>query len=225
MIQTLVLSAGLAVACGRLGWSFWDKLENSNNLSIISSSSLVAFHAYLLVISAYSISITDVPTHWSLVVHISALSAIGFLSTLVKNILPAGPRLETSSLDPPAVRNILNWIIIVELAVVAALSSTIPHTPKLYFPPELVYQLSALETSAPKGRDNVIGEPHASVLSFLLFNYVTPVAMLGYNQTKSMEISDLPILTARMRSPFIFSAMRKVINSVKLSSWWRAKPG
>ncbi|KAF8595168.1 hypothetical protein BDV93DRAFT_564656 [Ceratobasidium sp. AG-I] len=225
MMQTGVLALGVAIACGRLGWLFWDKFDPRNNFAIFSSVSLVVFHVYLLVVSAYSIGLTDTLAHWSLVVHISALSAIGFLASFINHILPAGPRLETSSLDTPAVGDILNWLVIIELATTAIIASTIPRAPKLYFPPELVYQLSTLGTSAPKGRHNVIGEPHASVISFLMFNFVTPVAMLGYNQTEPMEISDLPILTAWLRSPYIFSRMRKVINSAKLSTWWHAKLG
>ncbi|KAG8706829.1 hypothetical protein FRC08_000842 [Ceratobasidium sp. 394] len=48
--------------------------------------------------------------------------------------------------------------------------------------------------------------------------------MLGY-YADSLDISDLPILAARLRSPLIFSRMRNVIKNTRLPTWLRIKPG
>ncbi|EUC65182.1 multidrug resistance-associated ABC transporter, partial [Rhizoctonia solani AG-3 Rhs1AP] len=40
-----------------------------------------------------------------------------------------------------------------------------------------------------------------------------------------MEIRDLPILTAKLRGPHIYSTMRSIMKRIKLSSRWRGKPG
>lgn len=122
------------------------------------------------------------------------------------------------------VENILEWIVILLLLVSTVLASTTPRAPAVYFPPERVYLLKSLDSLAPETRDNVVGEVQASVASVLLFSYVTPIVMLGY-QAASMEIKDLPILKASLRAPHIYATMRSIIRSVKLSPRWRGKHG
>ncbi|KAG8779853.1 hypothetical protein FRC12_023789 [Ceratobasidium sp. 428] len=223
IIQTLVLSLGLVLACGELGL-YLRTGRTEETTEIPSLLMEVVLLAYLVLLLSVSISKTDVPAHWSYVVHSSALSAIGFFFYTLAQVLPTGPRLETSSTDISSVGHVLHYLVIGTLGITTSIGVTIPRAPKLYFPPELVYQLNTLDLSAPKNRDNVVQEPHASIASFLFFNYVTPVVMLGY-YAESLEIRDLPILTARLRSPLIFSQMRAVVRNVRLPAWLGIKSG
>src|ERR1700761_6341274 len=58
----------------------------------------------------------------------------------------------------------------------------------------------------------------------MLFSYTTKVVMLG-NTSESLEIGDLPIVPANMRSTTIFSRMRHVVKTVKLKGKWKTTPG
>jgi hypothetical protein len=222
--QTWTLALGLLFACTELGWLFWTKSAERDQNTTLTCVSQVILLIYLLVVSILSISSIDIPVHWSYLIHCSTLSAIGFFPLAIAQILPVGPRFNASSIGSADMENAFRWLVILSLGTATCISSTIPRAPRLHFPPELVYQASTLGTSAPKSRDNVIGEPHASIASFLLFSYVTPVVMLGYH-AQSIEIKDLPILTARLRSPLIFSKMRNVVRNVKLPTWWHIEPG
>ncbi|KAG9120665.1 hypothetical protein FRC07_003764 [Ceratobasidium sp. 392] len=223
LIQTCILTFGLIFACGEIGLFIWTKSGEDKRETFFHATEVV-FLAYLVILSSISIPTTDVPLHWSHVIHLSILSAIGFALYLLAVVLPTGPRLETSDIKLSGVQPILHYSVISLLGISTLIGVIIPRAPKLHFPPELVYQLNTLDLSAPKSRDNVIQEPHASIASFLFFNYVTPVAMLGY-YAESLEIRDLPILTARLRSPLIFSQMRDVIRNVRLPGWLGVKLG
>ncbi|KAG8740134.1 hypothetical protein FRC10_004719 [Ceratobasidium sp. 414] len=223
IIQTWILSFGLVLACGELG-RYMRAEYVEDKPGIFSHAVEVVLLAYLVFLSGVSVSVTDVPVHWSHVVHSSTLSALGFSLYLIVQVLPSGPRLETSYISLIGTESLPHSLVIASLGIATFIGVTIPRAPKLHFPPEFVYQLNTLGVSAPKGPDNVIQESHVSIASFLLFNYVTPVAMLGY-YAESLDISDLPILTAGLRSPLVFSQMRKVLRDVRLPAWLHVKPG
>jgi hypothetical protein len=59
----------------------------------------------------------------------------------------------------------------------------------------------------------------------LLFTYTTKVVWLG-NVASSLEIGDLPIIPASMRSTYNYSAMKKVLRTVRLRIFsWTPKRG
>ncbi|KAG8803549.1 hypothetical protein FRC16_004675 [Serendipita sp. 398] len=121
--------------------------------------------------------------------------------------------------------------------IVWALSISIPRGPERYFPPERVYTIKSIEHAAKErgelrddqGLDdpaflstrkvsaNVCGLVASSVWGVLMFSYTTAVVMLGYTAA-SLEIADLPILPASMRSTYIFSHMRRLLRSSSESS-------
>ncbi|CAE6528569.1 unnamed protein product [Rhizoctonia solani] len=222
--QAIAVSLALAVVCGHIGWYIttnnlktWDPLLWPLFLQAI-------FFVYLLVLSAYSLHTKDISTHWSLTVHCSVLSTLALTALLIANVLPRTPRFIAESHGLSVVETRMEWLVLLLLFVAACISSTTNRAPAVYFPPERVYLLKSLDSLAPGTTDNVVGEVQASVASILLFSYVTPIVMLGYHAT-SMEIRDLPILTAKLRGPHIYSTMRSIMKRIKLSSRWRGKPG
>ncbi|CAE6493905.1 unnamed protein product [Rhizoctonia solani] len=222
--QTIAASLALALVCAHIGWYIttndlktWDPLLWPLCLQAI-------LFVYLVVLSVCSLHTKDIPTHWNLTVHCSAISTFALTVLLIAKVLPRSPRFATQSQGLSLVETQMEWLVLFFLLVTACISSTTNRAPAVYFPPERVYLLKSLDSLAPGTRDNVIGEVQASVASILLFSYVTPIVMLGYNAT-SMEIRDLPILTANMRAPYIYSTMRSIMKRIKLSRRWRGKPG
>ncbi|CAE6501788.1 unnamed protein product [Rhizoctonia solani] len=222
--QVVAVSLALAVVCAHIGWytttndlKTWDPLLWPLCLQ-------ATFFTYLLVLSVCSLHTKDISTHWNLTVHCSALSTFALISLLIAKVLPRTPRFAAQSHELNLVETRMEWLVLLLLFVVAWISSTTNRAPAVYFPPERVYLLKSLDSFAPTATDNVVGEVQASVASLLLFSYVTPIVMLGYHAA-SMEIRDLPILTAQMRAPHIYSTMRSITKRIRLSKRWRGKPG
>ncbi|CAE6433200.1 unnamed protein product [Rhizoctonia solani] len=222
--QAIAVSLALAVVCAHIGWYIttndlktWDPLLWPLFLQSI-------FFVYLLVLSACSLHTKDISTHWSLTVHCSVLSTLALTALFIAKVLPRTPRSVAKSHGLSLVETRMEWLVLFLLFVAACISSTTNRAPAVYFPPERVYLLKSLDSLAPETTDNVVGEVQASVASILLFSYVTPIVMLGYHAA-SMEIRDLPILTAKLRAPYIYSTMRSIMKRIKLSHRWRGKPG
>ncbi|CAE7211925.1 unnamed protein product [Rhizoctonia solani] len=222
--QAVAVSLALAVVCAHIGWYIttndlktWDSLLWPLCLQAI-------FFVYLLALSVCSLHTKDVSAHWNLTVHCSVLSTFALTAMLIAKVLPRTPRFAAQAQGPSLVETQMEWLVLFFLSVAACISSTTNRAPAVYFPPERVYLLKSLDSLAPGTTDNVVGEVQASVASILLFSYVTPIVMLGYNAA-SMEIRDLPILTAKMRAPYIYSTMRSITKRVRLSRRWRGQPG
>ncbi|QRW11566.1 ABC transporter [Ceratobasidium sp. AG-Ba] len=221
--QNVVLAIGFALAAFQIIWICWDHSNRKDSVGILSFGVQVALLGYLAILSSVSTNTTDVPIHWSYVIHISTLSTIAFTVYLAAEIIPAEARLETV-MNNSVLDLTVHYGVVASLGISAAIGIFIPRAPKVYLPPELVYQKSVLGAPATTPHDNVIHEPHASIISFLFFHYVTPIMMVAC-RTESLELKDLPILTARLRSPLIFSQMRRVLRIVRLPGWFHAKPG
>jgi hypothetical protein len=224
LAQTVAISLTLAVTCGHVGWCITTRNLTSWDPLLLPLCLQALFLIYLLVLSMCSLHSRDVSSHWPLTVHCSALSIFSLTALFVAKVLPRAPRFATQSQETSPVENVMEWLVLLLLFVCAVISSTTNRAPAVYFPPERVYLLKSLGSFPPGARDNVVGEVQASVASILLFSYVTPIVMLGY-QAASMEIRDLPILTAKLRAPYIYSTMRSIMRRVKLSPRWRGKHG
>ncbi|KAF8583290.1 P-loop containing nucleoside triphosphate hydrolase protein [Ramaria rubella] len=180
------------------------------------------FDIYVVVLTALTIQDMEVPHHWVAVVHLALLNALAFALFSLASILPEKDDSQVSMEDTPHDSQLLIalWFTNLALAFLATVvSTTIPRGPKLHFPSEAIYSEKTLETSTTRTNDNVCGLSgqlsHASVLDFLLFSYTTKVIMLGVT-SESLEIGDLPIVTANMRATTLFHRMRTAMRHVKL---------
>lgn len=108
--------------------------------------------------------------------------------------------------------------------VACGITTFMPRSPRLHFPPERLYSPKTLASSAPLSYDNVTGYVWGSIYSVLLFAYTTPIVMLGYT-SESLEIRDLPILPGNMRATPIFVSMRKAYQQIRLPRSWRNRVG
>ncbi|KAL0562987.1 hypothetical protein V5O48_019091, partial [Marasmius crinis-equi] len=193
---------------------------------IVGNALDVYYAFYLLVLCVRSIQYRNVEAHSESVLHISGLSVISalFLATLA--ILPT-----TSPGSQPALQHVSPvtdylWYTVVALYLTTSfIALSTPQGPPLHYPPSAVYLPKTVETITNIDKENVTGLDAASPWGYLMFSYTTKVVMLG-NIAESLEIGDLPILPANMRSVINFEAMRKVAQNVKLRFGnWSAKPG
>ncbi|KAL0564406.1 hypothetical protein V5O48_017642, partial [Marasmius crinis-equi] len=201
----------------RLGLSLKDSLGITT--SLVGNALDVYYAFFLLALCVRSLKHRNVSAHSESVLHISALTVISALLLTTLAILPT-----TSS---PALRHILPATLYLRYTVIALyiassfIALSTPQGPPLHYPPSAIYLPKTVESITNMDKENVTGADSSSPWGYLMFSYTTKVVMLG-NIAQSLEIGDLPILPANMRSVLNFSRIRKVAQTVK---FWSAKPG
>lgn len=207
------------------------------NVASVSFALRAIFDVYLIILATLSTQDVEVPHHWVTVVHLSALITLAFSSAFFTSILPETDDVQNYGLgssEDTLLRALryanlgLNLLCMIRVI-------TISRGPKLHFPSEAIYSEKTLETSTTRHYDNVCGlsgefvflfynniylmlHSDASVLDILLFSYTTKVVMLGVT-SESLEIGDLPIVTANMRATTLFYRMQTAMRTVKSRSF------
>lgn len=197
----------------------WTMIADDSVRDIAAVTVQTVFTLYVLVLSVISIGYTDVSRHGRFIVHISALSTAAFVLLSAISILPLQDTLEKP-------QRIL-WYITLALWFIAFWLVT--HTkrgPALHFPSSQIYSQKTIAGTTSFAEDNVCGVSNASPWDYILFSYTTKVVMLGYT-AESLEIGDLPIVTADMRSTIVFANMRAALKRHKFGGIfnWRPSPG
>ncbi|KIJ61824.1 hypothetical protein HYDPIDRAFT_95629 [Hydnomerulius pinastri MD-312] len=167
---------------------------------------------YLVALAICSVGQRTASDHKVSLVHIASLSLVATAVLSASTIVPSMPGAQVSF--SPGLR----YIIVALYALSLAISSALPTGPPLHFPPGLIYSRKAIRniTNPPSG--NVL-HPGASIASYLLFSFATPVVKLGQNAA-ALEIGDLPVLPAKMRATYQFVNMRNILRSKPLQPGW-----
>ncbi|KAF8518400.1 multidrug resistance-associated ABC transporter [Hysterangium stoloniferum] len=210
-----LFAAILAVDTIALGFSIPTQAPES---AIISFGLRILFDVYLVIITAFTVQDVEVPHHWVTIVHLASLSTLGFFLTFVASILPETDDVQASAAEPTGDSDVLLGLWYTNLVLMflsTAVTLTVPRGPKLHFPSEAIYSEKTLETSTTHDYANVCGIADASVFDFLLFSYTTKVILLGVT-SESLEIGDLPIVTANMRATTLFHRMRTAMRQIKV---------
>ncbi|KAI0631355.1 hypothetical protein C8Q77DRAFT_202931 [Trametes polyzona] len=217
---TAILAIILAIQAVSLGWSIAE--DDRTNIAVYSLH--VAFALYTLVLAARAINQTY-SQHSSSIIHLSALTFFATVLLTITALLPSEP-LPVVSVFQSSVTPLALWYTVYALyAICMAIIVTTPRGPPLHFPSSKIYSDKTLMQVTSNYEDNVCGMPSVSVLDYLLFSYTTKVVMLGYT-SESLEIGDLPIVTADMRATATFAKMRAAIRRWKLKiGSWRPRPG
>ncbi|KAI0631359.1 ABC transporter type 1, transmembrane domain-containing protein [Trametes polyzona] len=217
---TAILAIILAIQAVSLGWSIAE--DDRTNIAVYSLH--VAFALYTLVLAARAINQTY-SQHSSSIIHLSALTFFATVLLTITALLPSQP-LPVVSVFQSSVTPLALWYTVYALyAICMAIIVTTPRGPPLHFPSSKIYSDKTLMQVTSNYEDNVCGMPSVSVLDYLLFSYTTKVVMLGYT-SESLEIGDLPIVTADMRATATFARMRAAIRRWKLKiGSWRPRPG
>ncbi|KAJ8082867.1 hypothetical protein PM082_008724 [Marasmius tenuissimus] len=205
----------------RLGLSLEDAA--GINTDIVANVLNIYYAIYLLILCLRSLRHTTVETHSESILHITALTVIPALLLTSLAIIPnTSPTSESqpSELHVSPVTDCL-WYTVIPLYILAmVIAFGTPQGPPLHYPPSGVYLPKTVEAITNTDKENVTGLQAASPWGYLMFSYTTKVVMLG-NTAESVEIGDLPILPAQMRSVPNFNAIKEVINKVKprLGRW------
>lgn len=214
----------IAVQITSLAYLFIDGTEVAEVISVSLSST---FAAYLLTLSLIFIGQTDVDKHWKSLCHLWSLTTLATAFYGVRWILPTEedpiPSIMGTS-GPTTIDKIFLYATFILYIFQWIITSSIPRTAAVHFPPERIYNAKTLASNAPLAFANVCGIVQASIASILLFSYTTPVVMLGYT-SESLEIRDLPIVPADMRATPIYTIMRATYRNIKTPAWVRPKPG
>ncbi|KAK1225083.1 hypothetical protein PQX77_011952 [Marasmius sp. AFHP31] len=198
----------------RLGLSLED--ATGINTDIIGNVLDVYYAIYLLILCLRSLRHTTVETHSESILHITALTVIPALLLTSLAIVPnTSPTPRPSELHVSPVTDYLWYTVILLYILAMVIAFGTRQGPPLHYPPSGVYLPKTVETITNTDKENVTGLDAASPWGYLMFSYATKVVMLG-NTAESLEIGDLPILPARMRSVPNFDAIKKSINKVKL---------
>ncbi|KAL0069222.1 hypothetical protein AAF712_003585 [Marasmius tenuissimus] len=193
----------------RLGLSLEDAA--GINTDIVANVLNIYYAIYLLILCLRSLRHTTVETHSESILHITALTVIPALLLTSLAIIPnTSPTSEfqPSELHVSPVTDCL-WYTVIPLYILAmVIAFGTPQGPPLHYPPSGVYLPKTVEAITNTDKENVTGLQAASPWGYLMFSYTTKVVMLG-NTAESVEIGDLPILPAQMRSVPNFNAIKR----------------
>ena len=204
--RTISLALASAMDAITLGY-FFTLVGQTEGAEITAGILQLSFDACTFALSVNLISVDEVERHWEGVCHLSALTAVGVCLRGTSLVLPVGPG-QINTVEP-AGSNGLEWASFVFLLLACVTAVNTPRGPPLHYRPEKIYSPKMLESfnDMPQSADNVCTVVQSSVWDFLLFGYTTAVANLSHTR-ESLEVQDLPIVTASYRASNLFAKMR-----------------
>ncbi|KAF9269658.1 multidrug resistance-associated ABC transporter [Marasmius fiardii PR-910] len=223
-VLSFLAAAILVLQCIRLG--LFVKDGASDTMKLIGHALDVYFAAYLTALCVQSLNRFTPEGHSESILHITFLTTLPSLVLTTLGLLPDGHPVSQSGLRGTSVVGDDLWYTTIVLYISACvIAFTTPQGPPLHYPPSAIYLPKTVESITNTDKENVTGLAAASPWDYLMFSYTTKVVMLG-NIAESLEIGDLPILPANMRSVVNFAQMRKMAGDLRLRFGnWAAKPG
>ncbi|KAH9478408.1 ABC transporter 7 [Psilocybe cubensis] len=221
-ILSLFLAFALALSTVSLGWSI-----ASNNVNDTAIYSLhVCFDLFTFLVAARSIAQSTTEYHSESIIHLTVLLTIAFSLLGVAAILPDTPSPVAAVIrDENRVILYLWYALVAIYGVACGICYTTPLGPPLHYPPSDIYSEKTVQSITNKDEENVCGIINGSPWDILLFSYTTKVVWLG-NIAASLDIGDLPIVPANMRSTVNYARMRKATRELKMRIFsWKPKPG
>jgi len=211
-----------------LGWLAMSR--DDRTLPILSLSLELATTLYLLVLSVRSVFNVDFEDHWEFLIHVCSLVTTFTFLTSIRLLLPTSLPITSvrfSALGAATDSRIFqacDYFVFALYLSITLVTGTTPRSPKLHFPPSLVYSSKVLELPIPFPEENVCGIVHSSIFSFAFFDYITPIVLTGYRKG-SLNVQDLPIPPARARATRLFNRMSEAQKTFKLTGRWKSDPG
>ncbi|KAJ7255868.1 multidrug resistance-associated ABC transporter [Mycena haematopus] len=207
----------LGLQAASLGLSIVTSEENAR---LATHSLHLGFALYLLGVGAFAVNRNDVEGHSESVWHLAALTTLPALCMSFTAILPSDSVIASVEI----VQRL--WYAVLAIYVVACIVAwSTPLGPPLHYPPDAIYSPSTVKKITNTDFENVTGIVGASPWDVLFFSYTTKVVMLG-NTAESLDIGDLPIVPANMRSTYNYASMKSATRYIKLRvGSWRPTPG
>ncbi|KAJ7131700.1 multidrug resistance-associated ABC transporter [Mycena crocata] len=213
----LLLTAIVGFQAGSLSLS----LVDGNADSRVPTYALhLCYALYAFAVAAVAVNRRDVEGNSESIWHLAALTTLPAFCMSFTAILPSDPVITSVEI----VQRL--WYAVLAIYIVATVTAwTTPLGPPLHFPPSAIYSPKIVATITNNDAENVTGLVGASPWDLLFFSYTTKVVMLG-NTAESLEIGDLPIVPANMRSTYNYAAMKKATRQIKLYfGSWKPTPG
>jgi hypothetical protein len=180
---------------------------------------IVPSHIVTVLLGFFYVGQDNTPAHWSTTIHLSTNIFAQFLVLALRALLPSTPLPHSpSELAPTIAFAILSlpqiphmtpsqvFTTLLPISHIPALMFilTTPRGPPLHLPLTAIYPKKITDAIPPDHdsldptKANVTAEVQVTVPDYLMFNYTTAVVRKGY-YAESMDVWDLPILTATMR--------------------------
>ncbi|KAJ7485641.1 multidrug resistance-associated ABC transporter [Mycena latifolia] len=219
--RKIILCALLAAIVGLQAASLTLSLVNREETAPVATYALhLGYALYLFCVAAFAVNRTDVQVHSESIWHLAALTTLPAFCMSFTAILPSGPVIANVEIIQRL------WYAILAIYIVACVGAwTTPLGPPLHYPPSVIYSPKVVAAMTNTDAENVTGVVGASPWDVLFFSYTTKVVMLG-NTAESLEIGDLPIVPANMRSTHNYASMKKATREIKLYfTSWKPTPG
>ncbi|KAK7044499.1 multidrug resistance-associated ABC transporter protein [Favolaschia claudopus] len=195
-------------------------IAREDEASLITSALHLGFAVYLFIVAAFAVNRTA-QAHSESIWHLATLTFLPALCLSFTAVLPSDAVI--ASVDQVVMRL---WYGVMAIYIVVTVAVwTTPLGPALHYPPEAIYSPSTVKKITNTDMENVTGVVGASPWDVLFFSYTTKVVMLG-NIAESLDIGDLPIVPADMRSTLNYTVMRTAARYIKLRiGSWKPSPG
>ncbi|KAJ6495413.1 multidrug resistance-associated ABC transporter [Mycena sanguinolenta] len=217
ILLCILFAAILGLQVASLALSIVAKEENTR---LATHSLHVAFALYLFAVASFAVNRDTVEGNSESIWHLAALTATPALCMSFTAILPTDSVIASVEL----VQRL--WYSALGLYIAACtVAWSTPLGPPLHYPPDAIYAPSTVKKITNTDYENVTGIVGASPWDVLFFSYTTKVVMLG-NTAESLDIGDLPIVPANMRSTLNYASMKSATRNFKLRvGSWRPTPG
>ncbi|KAJ7640732.1 multidrug resistance-associated ABC transporter [Mycena polygramma] len=216
----VLLAAVVSIQTASLVLSVLASDENSPVATFVLH---LSYALYLLGVAAFAVERSDVECHSESIWHLAALTTLPAFFMSFTAILPS----DSVIASVEVVQRL--WYAVLGLYVVACVVAwTTPLGPPLHYPPATIYSpatVKKITNPEALSGENVTGVVGASPWDVLFFSYTTKVVMLG-NTAEQLDIGDLPIVPANMRSTFNYASMKSATRNIKLRfGSWKPTPG
>ncbi|KAF9051842.1 multidrug resistance-associated ABC transporter [Panaeolus papilionaceus] len=220
-LATLSLTAAIVVSTVAFGFSFADQQKESAIVFGLHG----LFTLYLVLTAGRSVFQNTRPEHWRSILYLTFLTTCAAIALFIAAVLPDSQPVLLLAIDDVNLLMNLWYTLVVLYAISSVIFFTTPLGPKLHYPASAIYSEKVVQTITNMDENNVCGVIDCSPWDILLFSYTTKVVWLG-NVAASLDIGDLPIVTADMRAVVNYTKMRNAMRRIKLRIFsWTPTPG
>ncbi|KAJ7126233.1 P-loop containing nucleoside triphosphate hydrolase protein [Mycena epipterygia] len=213
----VLMTAIVGLQAASLALSLLNAEETSR---VITYALHLCYALYVFGIAAFAVNRNHVQAHSESIWHLAALTTLPAFCMSFTAILPSDAVIASVEIIQRL------WYAVLAIYIMACITAwTTPLGPPLHYPPSTIYSPKTVAAATNTDEENVTGSVGASPWDMLFFSYTTKVVMLG-NTAESLEIGDLPIVPANMRSTYNYASMRKATHNIKLYfGSWKPTPG
>ncbi|SCV71041.1 BQ2448_3803 [Microbotryum intermedium] len=197
----------------------WDGLRGASKVSLIDTAIMIVFWSICAYMASASYFLTntdaDIDRHWDYTVALASLTAFVLLTTTVRIILPAttspvpSHHLPKDVYIPIMVMLVTNTLLQLLAFLLTGNTRRCAPLAKKVQPLKAseLYNNEVKSASSPSGYKAVTDFKSCSPLSYVLFDWLSPVLAVGA-KVETLSEDDMPSLAANDRAPNLWEKMR-----------------